>query len=661
MSVATARRAGGRGWLVPVLVIGAGPVLYGFGLWAASVADGQPLVQAVCFDAAVPGHSTPLRAAIAVVMAVGAFLLLFATPWLLGTLAMRRLPNRRATAGAWSLAANSAALILVCLLLRSTPVGVNRESFLVAWLIWTVVLFWAAGGATRTAGAIHRLRRRWVVGLLIGTAALTLGIVLFRREHFIQCFDGDGTEQFELARSLRDHFLPYWEIEAVERLGTYMANPTVICSYWTLPWQLLLGETELPTRLPCWVWWLGIYVISLGMARGKGGRSGWLPAVALALALLLTSVWYTFYVGYYAHMTDPASPGVLDGLFTVFLLAALNCLRRGDCAGWVVSMILASLIFYAGPVLLLLTAAAAWFWQPVPRRQLVRATLAGVLVIGAIVGGYLLVGWGEGSLSGWWATLHRECFDKYSAPGPRWPASLLYLGYLLLGCGTVPAIGLVLVFVGRRAGRSMAWDRTVATVALAYLLIILGSGHKNLHYLGPLLPIPLVLWLRLPRHPARPVGRGWATAVLASGGLVVSLLLSWPPARPVFTRNRELGALTTFQTESYAEAIRWGRIAGDLYDEGRLAWWVGEHTWVHYSRLDAHPATTRPLLLTGGAAPPGYELVLESPGRAGRLYSRDPARTRWMASPPSPNGLDRWPRVFRPIATAVPARRLPRP
>ncbi len=38
------------------------------------------------------------------------------------------------------------------------------------------------------------------------------------------------------------------------------------------------------------------------------------------MALLLTSQWYTFYVGYYPYMADPANPGVPDALFTLLLL-----------------------------------------------------------------------------------------------------------------------------------------------------------------------------------------------------------------------------------------------------------------------------------------------------------------------------------------------------
>ena len=634
-----------------LLLVLAGPVLYGAGLWAASIADGRPLGEVACFDPAAVDQLSPFRTAATAVMAVGAALLLFAAPWLLGTLALQGIQSKRATAGAWSLAANSAALILVCLILRNT-VGMGRVGFLAAWLAWTGALcFPAACRAVSRPGEIGSLWRRWAVGMSIGAAAVAVGIVLFHREHFIQCFNGDGTEFSELARSLRHHFLPYWEIETAGRFGTFIANPSVINSYWTLGLQLLLGEGELAARMSCWVWWLGIFAVSLRMVQGKTARGAWRPAIPLALAMLLTSVWYTFYVGYYPYMADLANPAVPDALFTLLLLLALDCLRRGDCAGWVVSMILASLVFYAGGVMFLLMGGAAWVWQPVRRRQIVRAAAIGILLLAGIACGYLVVGWQEGSLPGWWNTLDREWFRKYSTLGPQGNLYLLFVAYLLLGCGAVPVIGLFRTFGRHTARRDVAWDRTAATVTLAYLLIIMGSGHKNLHYLGPLLPIPLILWLKCPRDETQLARTRWAAPLAATLGLALCIALCWPVSRPTFTLNRQLGAVTTFVAGSREDAWRWGRIARELYEQGKFGWYVGEHTWVHYSQLAKDPAAPRPLLVTDGLPSAAeYGLVFES-AEGVKLYCRDPHQIPWLARQRPSAGPDRFPWVFQPIAT----------
>lgn len=647
-----------------VLLLLAGPVLYGVGLWAASVADGQPLSRAVCFDATVADHLAPVRLMIATAMAAGAFLLFFATPWMLGAVAVRRTESKRATAGAWSLAANSAALILVCLVLRNT-VGVGRWSLLLGWMAWSGLLLLAAWKPASAPGEIGTLLRRWGPGMLIGLAAVILATALFCREQFVQCFNGDGIETLGLAASLRDHFLPYGEIETAGRMGTVIVNPSLINSYWTCALQLLLGEAELATRLSFSVWWLGVFATALCMVRPGDAQSKWLPAIPLALLVFLAATWYTFYVGYNPYMTDLANPGVPDALFTLLLLWGLNCLREKDLAGWVILTALASLVLYAGPVMFVLTATAALIWQPVPRAGMLRAVLAGSGLLLGLVLFYVAWGWWDGSLRDWPSTISMEYLQEYFAPVPRGRTALLFASYFLLGCGVVPAVGLLRPFWGKNhmEQREVAWDRTVATVVVVYLLIIMAAGHKNLHYLGPLLPIPLILWLRLPRRAAGPVAAGWATALLAAGGLAVSLFLSWPASRPVFTENRRLGQLTTFQTDphEYEEACRGAQIAEELYEQRLLGWRIGGHTWVWHSEMDARLLDPRPLVITDGAAPSDYQLVFQSRKMGVRLFSRDPVQTRWMASQPSPSGLDRWPWVFRPIAIPLSARQGARP
>ncbi|NQU20856.1 MAG: hypothetical protein HQ567_06200, partial [Candidatus Nealsonbacteria bacterium] len=251
-----------------VLLAVAGPLVYGLGLWAAAAADGTSPRGTVCFDPGEAGHLAIFRSATAAVMALGATLLLLVVPWILGTLAMRRLPRRRATAPAWSLAVNSAALMLVCLLLRNT-VGIDRFGFLAVWTAWTFVLLAAAWKPATEGGDLRAAVKRWGPSWLIGLVATVTAMVLFGGEHFLQCFNGDGTEMLELARSLKTHFLPYFDIEAVDRFGTVIATPALISSYWTCGLQLLLGENELATRLPFWIWWLGIFATSLAMCEGN--------------------------------------------------------------------------------------------------------------------------------------------------------------------------------------------------------------------------------------------------------------------------------------------------------------------------------------------------------------------------------------------------------
>lgn len=643
-----------------MLLMAVGPAVYGLGLWATAALQGRSIGRVVCFDpAADAGRWAPVLLAASTLATAGAVLLLFGLPWLLGTSAWRRIDSRRATAGAWSVVLNSAALVLLCLLLRNT-VGISRASFLFAWLAWTAALFWTAGGTAKQPRKSPWLRPPWSAGILIGAVTAVLGIALFGREQLLSCFNGDGTEAYELARSLRDHLLPYWEIDVVGRFGTVIVYPALICSYWNLALQLLLGEGEFSTRLSFWIWWLGVFAVAVQMTRRRGAAPDWRSAVPLALAGLLFCIWYTFYTGYYPYMADLASLGVPDVLFTLLVLLALECLRREDLAGWVALMVLASLVLYAGPVIFVLTAAAAVVWQPVPRKRILRAALGGIALLAAIGCFYLAWGWWEGSLPGWWATLREEYLDDLYAPSRPSGSRLAFVGYFLLGCGGVPAIGLLRPFRTTPAARDdasqLAWERTVVTVTLLYLVLVLGSQHRNLHYLGPLLPIPVVLWLRTGRDTGGRAASAWGVPASATLSLLVCIGLCWPVARPVFTLNRKLGAATTFLTDSYEVACRRAKLIHPLYDRGLISWEVGPHTWLGYSQLAARPAGQRPLVVTEGPPPSaGYQLLFESPHgpppRA-RLYCNDPRWAEWLTNQHPLAGPDRFPWILRPIAVA---------
>ena len=82
-----------------------------------------------------------------------------------------------------------------------------------------------------------------------------------------------------------------------------------------------------------------------------------------------------------------------------------------------------------------------------------------------------------------------------------------------------------------------AWQRTVATATLLYLLVVLCSGFKNLHYLGPLLPIPIIFFLapdgsRSQGTGAKGIGgiREFAgiSWFLAACSLILCIVLCWP-------------------------------------------------------------------------------------------------------------------------------------
>jgi hypothetical protein len=678
---------GRRATFALLLLCAAGPALYAVGLLGAAALDGTPPAQTVAFDPDAPGHLAAGRLAVTAAMMLGAVALLVGAPWLAGMLAIRRVRAVRSTAAAWSLALNTLGLMAVCTLLRNTC-GLSRATLLAGWLAWTAALVAAARLGAKRRGAARTFRalaRRWAAALAVGAAVVAAAMLLFHREWLVQCYTGDGTEAHEIARSLKEHFLPHFEVETLGQMGTVIGAPTVVNSYWTCGLQLLLGETEAAVRLPFWIWWLGIFLVTADLAtpRGTGGMpgtpeallgkpavapgetpglpDGWTLAATVAMCLL-SAVWFTFYAGYYPYMADLAAPGVIEAMFTLWMLLGLSCLRRGDLAGWVVMAVLGSLVRYSGPVMFALTVGAALVWRPVPRGRMLRAAAAGCGAMAGIALFYVLWGWRDGSLWGWADTLDEELVAKFFAPTAWWRSGAWFALYFLIGCGGVAVLGLVRPFFpgnGKaKAGNAAetAWARTAASLVLAYLAIVLLSGEKKLHYLGPLLPVPLAVWLGTCFDPGPRGRRGRRLAgMTATLCFLLGIALCWPPIRPVFTLNRRLGAITRFQADSYGEACEMARLIHPMYDRGRISWFVGPHTWLGYSRLSADEPPRRPLLVTREAPPPGYDVLLDDPAW-GRLCSNDPAQIEWLRTQHPPAGPQRFPWIFQPIAPRPPDR-----
>lgn len=616
--------------------------MYLLAAWALAKTTGQTdYWSTACFDPRTAGEISITHLTALVLMAAGATLFLFGTPAVLGLLTFRSRTRFRSTAHVWSFALNSLALFLLCLVLRPT-VGIDRLSFFVGWLVWSIGL---AIVVCRSGESLPELASLWqrhrkAVGMSITT--IIAGVLLFSSEQFLQCFNGDGVESFELARSLRQHVLPTWEIEPIDRFGAVIVNPALINSYWTVGLQVLLGDHELATRISYWVYWLGILLACFRLIKHFGNVT-WGTATVMSLSVLLVTLWNTFYVGYNPYMADLANPGVPDALFTLCLLLSLDALLQKDCAAYIVATVLGSLVLYAGPVMFVLTGIAALFWRPMERTRLLKAGIMGATALAGIAGSYVLWGWSEGLLEGWRATLQGEYIVDFFAPYPRLYANGIYTGYFVLGCGGLPAVAVI------RALFRSSWEQTVATVILCYLTIVLCSASKNLHYLVPLLPPTVMLWCigqtRDKMH------RSWQTSVVAIISMAVCLALCWPRSRPVFTLNRDLGALTTFQTDNYQEACRWSDVVL-LYDLNVASWPASNHVWVAYSKLEATPTERRPILLTTKAVPPGYHLRAGSE-TGGLKLCIDIVNTdwlRWTMSRQPETGLERFPWIFQPIA-----------
>jgi hypothetical protein len=562
----------------------------------------------------------------------------------------------RREAVAISVLVNAGVLLAVWNLLRLTG-RLERWHLAGVWLAWVTLLGVAALIQTRRRTAPAETARPpvsgadgaspaeptfGVSGVVAFVGAIVGSLALHGSAGFGSSLNGDGTETFELARSLRAHPLPYWELETEGRFGTVLVNPSLLNSQLTATLQLLLGDHESSARI---AFPLLLGGIAWATARLAGG--GWGAAVLAMVMSWIWSQWYTFHVGYDPFHADLANPGVPDAWFTLLLLLAVDSWRTSNFRVAAGCLVAASLVLYAGPVWGVLLGGVGALLEPVSRKRILGGFALGALVTMLIALAYLAVGWLDGSLVGWLRSLQSEYVAEYVAPGDRGIDGLRYLGYLTLISGGLPVLGFA------RGLARPGWSRTWSGAALAYVAIILGAGVKNLHYLGPLAPLALILWRRgVVIHDDDP-GRWWWCRRAMDGTTLLSMLacltLTEPPLRNVLTDTRELGARTTFDADSYETACRQARLIEPLVARGLVGWEVGPHAWVAYSERVLNSDRPRPFLVSRGPAPSGYRTI----GRGAdgtALHIRDRAALDWLARPREHGGPIRFPTVLRAAA-----------
>ena len=144
--------------------------------------------------------------------------------------------------------------------------------------------------------------------------------------------NGDGTEAYEIARSLESHPLPRWDLERWEgpgAFGTPAVNPFLTNAYLAWSGMAILGRGELAARLPL----IPAIVIATVVAGGlapRPGRSVWAYLVAVAGVYLL---WNAYYVGYEPTFTDLAEPAATDTIMVALWLAGFAEIAAG--ATWI--------------------------------------------------------------------------------------------------------------------------------------------------------------------------------------------------------------------------------------------------------------------------------------------------------------------------------------
>jgi len=423
------------------------------------------------------------------------------------------------------------------------------------------------GKVLRPAGPVNASQRDPVPGRnALATVALTAmvaltGILWAKLAH--EGLNGDGTEAYELARSLADHPVPRWDLERWDgpgRFGTPAVNPFLTNSYLVQAGMTVMGRGELAARLPL-VPAVVIAVVLAGSLASRPGRSGWAYLMAVAALYVL---WNAYYVGYEPPFPDLAEPAATDTMMVALWLAGFAEVVAGVEWIGVASLVLAAFILYSAPVLTVPALVAFGFWAR-RWRPLLLYCGAGALAAGLA----LAYGAASGDLADWLRQVRSEYWYDL-VDQTRRSATGRFAALLLLLTGGLPLLALV------RWRRLSASSRALLCAAGLYLAVALLSSYKNLHYLAPL---PFLL------APAALQATGPRSRTAAAAIVVAAFFLSWPSPAAIHRDTVELGEKSCAVGMGYEEAS----LAGDVVYRAfaptgqaeRFA--VGKHTFVRYA------------------------------------------------------------------------------
>lgn len=461
---------------------------------------------------------------------------------------------------------------------------------------WVFVAVGLAGWQRRQMRDAAVSGWRWGVALVV--VPLVLTAVLWPRITG-DGLNGDGTEASELARSLREHPLPRWEIETPSggaAFGTPLAVPYITGAALAQVPMALVGESAVAVRVLMPIC-LGLLLVLVRARTGPLSATGW---TYLALSATTYLVWATTWVSYDPpfDIAEPAGTNLLTTL--LFVLGVLECVRGSVPLGaalWTA----ASLTTYGGPVLTL-GALIAITWQ-VPERA--KSVWWWTLLLSVVTLGGLAV-WGTvtGDLAGWLVQIRDEYWHDLVDPGRRvagWPV-LVRWSVLL---GVLPLAML------RGWSRVPPLERVFAITAGVYCVVVFAGADKALHYL---MPVPFLVW------PAALAASRRGERVLASGIAAAALVAGWPATIGPNPTPRLLGADSCivdldFEGASLASVPVEDALAGPR-EPDRLG--ISRHAWVRHT-LDEQRG--RCVIGLSPTVPPDATLLVD--GTRASVWTRD--------------------------------------
>lgn len=401
--------------------------------------------------------------------------------------------------------------------------------------------------------------------IVIAFGAVTLLTAVLWPKLRYEGMNGDGTELYELTRSLERHTLPRWELEDAAppgRFGTPITVPYLTTAHTAFAGMTILGKGELAIRVPFVLSVAVALLATMSLSQGRQGTA-WMYAGAVCAVFVL---WNAYYVGW-EPPRDLAEPAGTDAITSALLMAGLLEIFRGSTPLGAAFLALSWGATWSAPVLTLFVVALLVLLDRDRGWHVFRWVTAAAVLFAL---GLACIAWSQDLWSDWLRAFLGEYWDDLAYQDRRVPSSPL-LGWLLLLTGFLPVVAIA------RWRRISVDSRILLLTAVAYTAVVMIASHKSLHYL---MPLPWILMT-----PALEAS-GPRQRLAAASLLGITFLLSWPGHPEIQQETIQLGkesCVTGFDYESAALSSSpvHQAIAQPPARSGHFA--VGRHTFVRYA------------------------------------------------------------------------------
>lgn len=555
-------------------------------------------------------------------LVVASSFLLYLSP---GAMLILALGQARSLAEWWALAFGTS-------LLFSLILGTGAKLIFGPPLTWSLWLpLWLLATTAASLFLVFRLRAGtalpWPLAqpsdkrrLLWILAASLAGVVALLPKIFWENFNLDGIEAFEFGRSLTNHLLPYWEIQA----GVFGFYQNFLLFAYPNHWFIsLFGPIEAAVRLPFLLYLSVLFCALISLVEHKQERAlSATEEAGLWLGLTVFTIVQVYNTAYEPFFADLAENAATDTLWVTCFLLACYALWKGRTR-WFWIFALMTYTASPGGLLLLGALAAAILLARSPHWRKHLRPLAGVILVCLLIGildeliyNRLLLGGVNDQFSAF------NMLRRFSLPTVT---EFVRFNVLLFPSGLLPALSLLAV----RRKDPTAWVLTVVT--LSYFGVLYLQQWTSVHQFTPVMVLPLVVFWRVHLR-LRPRAQRWLLPALATTS-ILALILSLPPHFQINQATREFGRATLYNIgdyeKSYERALRAGWSLYALLPKNyRLLypeqpWGTDPAAWIYYATREKPPGTRVNYLVqpTSEPSPPGLTQVMAKDGVA--VYVRD--------------------------------------